>query len=336
MHEHSPSAAMTGADGAGSLQRLAAGLFFIVGVPRSGTTLLQAMLTSHPEIGIPPETEFFMKHRPPAACATDERAWQRYLSAWFAAQGFVEQDIDPDAMRARLDRLAPAERTERRVFLELLATHAERSGKRRVGEKSPHHCRHVESIARLFPEAKFIHILRDPRDVVASLKRVPWSQGSHLTLARGWKRILEDHRRLLREMPGDQYTGVSYEDLVFHPERELGRLCAFLGEELRPEMLNFHERRDRGFAEREAAWKGGTMRPINASSIGRYASDLSPREIAGVERVVGPLLKEFGYEPAPIHRSALWPVADFGIAGGEVVTRFGRSVRKRLGGLSFR
>jgi len=315
------------------LEGLERGMFFIVGVPRSGTTLLQAMLTSHPRMAIPPETEFFMKHRPPAAASRgDEAAWTAYIDRWLASRGFTEQGLDAGAMRVRLRGLDAAQRTARGVFLELLAAHAERTGKPRIGEKSPHHCRHVEELATMFPHARFIHIHRDPRDVVASLLKVPWVKGSHLTLARGWARIMRDHSRLVRSMPADRYMTVRYETLVERPEDEAARLCVFLGEVMQPEMLAFHERRDRGFAERESSWKGGTLRPVSAASVGRFRNDLTPRQIAGVQRVVGGLLAEFGYRAEPVRSSLLWRLGDAGTVIGERLARVGRSIAKRTGG----
>lgn len=308
------------------------GMFFIVGVPRSGTTLLQAMLASHPRIAVPPETEFFMKHRPPAGAARgDEGAWVEHIDRWLASRGFTEQGLDAGAMRARLRALGASQRTAPGVFLELLAAHSERTGKPRIGEKSPHHCRHVEELAALFPHARFIHIHRDPRDVVASLMKVPWVKGSHLTLARGWAKIMRDHSRLVRAMPADRYTTVRYETLVERPEDEAARLCTFLGEVMQPEMLAFHERADRGFAERESSWKGGTLRPVSMSSVGRFRADLTPRQVAGVQRVVGGLLTEFGYRPEPVRPSVLWRIGDAGTVIGERLARIGRSIGKRTG-----
>ncbi len=317
-----------------SLRDRAAGLagqvFFVVGAPRSGTTLVQAMLSSHPRLAIPPEGEFFMKCRPSDREADAAASVERYL----LTDAFGEQSLDRRSVRARGAALqdGTADGVRRGAFLAMLTLHAERLGADRVGEKSPHHCRHVDDIRRLLPAARFIHVLRDPRDVVASRLQVPWTRASHLSLARSWVKDHARHRRHLESLPPAVYTEVRLERLIADPEGELRRLCGFLGESFDPTMLRFHERADPGFAAREQGWKGGTMRPLDRGAAGRYRTRLTARQIAGVERVAGSAMRSLGYPldaPGGVWSRAGWRLLDLGERLRDRARSGVASVRKR-------
>jgi len=292
---------------------LAEGLFFIVGTGRSGTTLLQAMLTSHSRLDIPPETKFFQRHDPIEQRLGGDPLPADRFDAWMSDY-FASQDwADVGLVREEVERLMRAgDRGAASLFLAILRAWQARSGKPRLGEKTPLHCKCVRRIAEVFPSAKFIHIYRDPRDVVASMRRMEWTRGSVRDEARNWRKILDDHRRLSAEFPVATYTEVCFETLVQQPEAELRRLCGFLGEAFEPAMLRYYEREQSGFHEREAGWKGQTRRPLSDASIGRYRQQLSPREIALVERVAGPTMVKLGYQPVSGWRThhPLWMALD--------------------------
>lgn len=272
------------------LSAIEKGLFFVVGAPRSGTTLVRAVLSAHPGMFVPPETKFFLWHEPPASPG----AWPGYLDRLFASEDWAIQGLDAEAARQRLDA---TDHGARSVFLAILAMHAERTGKPRIGEKTTNHSRHVERLRALFPSAKFIFVCRDPRDVIASQMGMPWQRWSHLDRARKCAKIMGEALRLERALPAGTFTIVRYEALTRDPEAEARRLCEFLGESYEGSMLTFHERADTGINEREPDWITRTMRPISASSVGRYSRRLAPRQVAGIERVFGPLLEKLGYAP---------------------------------------
>jgi len=273
-------------------QSVADGLFFVVGAPRSGTTLLQAILSSHPRIMLPSETEYFMKFVPSDHVKSDDAQWAKYLDELVQSERFLEQGLDAAEFTKRLKH---TDKSARNVFLAMMTMHAERTGCTRIGEKSPHHCRHVEEILFYFPHAKFIHIHRDPRDVAGSLQNTPWSRGSHRSHAKEWSRIMHEHDRLLKVLSPSCYTEIAYINLVTDTESETRRLCDFLGEAFDPAMLLFHERSDDGYAPREQEWKSRTRRPISNDRIGVYKKLLSLRQIASIERITSPWILQFGY-----------------------------------------
>lgn len=276
---------------------LASGLFFIVGSPRSGTTLLQAMLSSHPRLATPPETKFFQKHDPAlprhGGDPLPADRLDAYLDSLFASSDWREIGLPREELESAI---RAGDRSARSIFLTILSAYQARVGRPRLGEKTPLHARCVPRIRSVFPDAKFIHIHRDPRDVVASMLQMQWTQGTVRSEARTWRKTLCEHLRCLTTLPPTCYTGVRFETLVEKPEEELRRLCEFLGESFNPAMLEFHDRETTGYHQREEQWKGMTRRPLTNQSIGRFKKDLTRRQIAQVERIVGPLLERFGYE----------------------------------------
>lgn len=311
-------------------ETLANNLFFIVGVPRSGTTLLQAMLASHPNILIPPETEYFMyfnNHGNNLALEATNTQLDKYLKS----QAWQEQNLSDSDYR---DAISKTDRSIRSLFLSLMMLHIDKAGsnKCRIGEKSPHHCRHVLRILDMFPSAKFIHIHRDPRDVVASRIKLKWSQhASCLSVAREWANIMADHFQLVQKLSSKNcYLTVRYETLVDSPETEIQRVCNFLNETYNPAMLEYYNRNDAGFSERETQWKGGTMKPLTTASIGRYKQDLTPRQIAGIQKITADIMPLLDYQPEPVKINPLWLLHDLSDIGKDMFHKLKRSVHKRL------
>lgn len=296
---------------------IAEGLFFIVGTGRSGTTLLQAMLSSHPRIVIPEETHFFSKFDPALGWVGFHdplRADQldAYVARCMAVPHLRESGITGAMLRARLEE---GPNDARGLFLWVMRTLVGSAGAgKRVGEKTPIHERHVARIRALFPGVKFIHIYRDPRDTAASLKRMPWAGGQGQSMRRIARRCAQTYETMARwraTLGDTAVCEVRYESLVEDAEGVLRGVCAFLGEEFDAAMLAFHARTEAGYQAREEAWKGGTRRAIDGSSIGRWKKDLSAREVAAVERAVGiARLRAMGYEASGVRDRLVWKFGD--------------------------
>jgi len=170
----------------------------------------------------------------------------------------------------------------------------------RIGEKTPRHEQFISRIIELFPDAKFIHIHRDPRDVILSMSQRPWAKNTS-TFAKA-HRCLNAYQRtqnLQRRDGCRRIIDVSYERLVTEPENELRRVCDFLDEQFDAAMLRYHERDETGYVQRESEWKALTTKPIDRSRIGRFRGRLSSQEIRVIEHVVGGHLIRLGYEPEP-------------------------------------
>jgi sulfotransferase family protein len=289
-------------------------LFFVISTGRCGSTLLQAMLSSHPRLYIPPELRYFGRHDP-GASFTDplrDEDVEAYLTAckfdiWWGDMGLDHAEF-AGAVRGGV-------RSGRDIYLWVMGHVGEKRGNRkpRYGEKTTYYALHGDRIAELFPRAQFIHVYRDPRDVAASYLEQYWcSKGTALGCARHIKRTYDHADRLASHVGPARFTTVRYEDLVADSERELRRLCAFLGEDYDPAMLRHQEAASTGFLEVEEGWKGMTRESLTSSRIGRYAAKLDPRQIWMVERTLGDALRGHGYEPTarhpgPLHwRAAFW------------------------------
>jgi hypothetical protein len=148
---------------------------FVVGCPRSGTTLLQVMLHSHPRIAIAPETRFLLPAYRQRLRFGDleERPNRLALGKFITGRGHLFDNLGLDR-KAIVSRIADGPPTLGSAIGTVLLAYAERFARPRWGEKRPGYFRHIDVLMRVFPGAQIIHIVRDPRDCVASLKRMPW------------------------------------------------------------------------------------------------------------------------------------------------------------------
>jgi hypothetical protein len=239
---------------------------FIVGVPRSGTTLLRAILNKHPNIAICDETYFFYyvysRRRAFGDIAQGDnrrRLVGAYLDTWRIGRLELErQELESRLLRDGTDYPA--------LFTSLLEAYAESRSKPRPGEKTPHHAQHVETLFDWYPEATVIHVVRDPRDVVVSLRNVPWGRRSTAANARLWV----DLTRAAERAAGRRgFVRLRYEDLVSHPENSLRSLCRTLGEPYVAEMLS-----DPSDETPDRPWFGRAyQQPISRSRIGLWRHD---------------------------------------------------------------
>lgn len=275
--------------------------FFLVGSPRSGTTLLQTMLMRAPGVSMPPELHYMhitYKRRHRMADIRTEKGWEQARNAILARCQHSDVEMD----MALFDRLcAESEKNYSGLLRCWLRAIGEVDNAAVVGEKTPNHCEWILELAAMMPEARFVHIMRDPRDSALS-QREAFARPA-LQAGYRWKLDLEKHRDCTRLLPRSRYMAVRYEDLVTDPEAELRPLCEFLGLEYREEMLNPGGREKKGFAHYEEH-KLRTLEKVTSSRIGRYKGKMSAIDIAVIERVCGPIMAEMGYElerkPAPL------------------------------------
>lgn len=280
---------------------------FVVGVPRSGTTLLRLMLDAHPGLALPPETGFLLPLvRAEAPVAPKSPA--ELLAAVAGYHTWSDFGLSAGDYGRELDRLEPFDLAEGvRIFYRLYAA---KLGKPGWGDKTPAYGPHLEALHRLLPEARFVHIYRDGRDVALSLREV-WFAPSRdpAGLGRFWAERLEEIRRAGRRVP--RYLEVRYEDLVREPEATLRTVCRFLDLPFHHAVLGHAESAERRLSEvQDQHLPGGRVvtretrlfqqrhvtSPANPSSVGRHRSGMTLGERRAFESVAGPLLFELGYE----------------------------------------
>lgn len=253
------------------------------GAPRSGTTLLRRLFDRHPSICAGPETKLFV----PAAFNLD------WLSGAF------------DIPLGELESMRRESRSQA-AFIDAFAARVTRAcGKSRWAEKTPMNIRSLDWISRHFPEASIVHILRDGRDAVCSMRQHPdwrWNDGAWQkvlvprpleTFARRW---LADTAAGMRWRDDPRYVELRYEDIVAEPALVLRRVCEAVGETADEAWLDEVTRPSAPHSPDGLAGRPDDRGAISTASVGRWKQDLDPEEQALLARLCGTRLRELGYE----------------------------------------
>ena len=258
---------------------------FVVGFPRSGTTLLATLLSRHSRIAAPPETRFMEEV---VVGAADRAAM---LDRVRRNRRCRDLGLDDAAIASRFLEGPP---TYDWLFRVLLESYAGAAGRQLVVEKSPIHLLHVATLAEWYPDARFLLLVRDGRDCVLSLKRVPWAHDSMLRHAAEWRRRMGAARRLL-DNRGLRLHVVRYEDLVQAPETELRAAMAFLGLAFEPAQL-LPSRTVPPIPDWESAWKAKANEMPDRNRVSAWRRGSNPRTLRLMESVMGDTLTAWGYE----------------------------------------
>ncbi|MEV6348742.1 sulfotransferase [Actinoplanes sp. NPDC051851] len=277
---------------------------FVVGCPRSGTTMLQLMLHAHPRIALPPETRFLLaayQQRQKFGDLNDE-GHRRDLGKWLVKTSqFGDLGLNKEQV---VEAVVAAPPTLGSALGTIFKMYAERFGKPRWGDKRPLYLRNLPVILRLFPDAQIINIMRDGRDCVASLKETPWSSNEFQTLVDTWTESADASLLAARRYPKDVYHQVRYEDLVADPEPYLRGICDFLEEEFDPAMTKPSDLASVAVPKYKS-WHKLTHQEVTTERVQSWRSRLTEEEIAQCETAFGDRLAYFGYEPSqPVARSA--------------------------------
>ena len=250
---------------------------FVIGSPRSGTTLLRLMLDSHPRISCGEETHFLRD------LELDRRA-----------------PLGPRRPRTASSATGGS-RASRGFYAGFQAEVLARAGKARWAEKDPTYTLILDLIDELFPDAVYVHLLRDGHDVVASF-RDRWGYRSAARAARGeWARYVRAARALGARLPAERFLELRYEQLVADPEAEARRLFDFLGEAWHPEVLDFDPaehaatERYRRFTASPPRGRRRDARRSTARASGPGGAALDPVLRALLRRGAGDLLASSGY-----------------------------------------
>ena len=278
---------------------------FIVGCPRSGTTLLQQMLDAHPDIAIAPETHFmrqFWGSHKRYGDLTEDDNYNRLIKDILNLPEFSEMELDAQAFAKTAWEV---ERSYAAIFQLLLQKFAQKNQVSIVGEKTPNHVLYMPDIQTIFPEACFIHIVRDPRSVVNSWRSVPWSTGTVSGDAEMWRHYVSATQRKPPKGINKLFT-LQYEQLVVAPEKSLRSLCDFIHLEFASAMLDYHRQNSRLVNVEREPWKQNSVKPVNQQSLTKWQTDLSTQQVAQIEGIAWAEMRRFGYETQN-HLSRLLP-----------------------------
>jgi hypothetical protein len=280
---------------------------FIVGVSRSGTTLLRMMLDSHPDLAILPETHFIP--RIAGACAHSDEPREEFIRLLTSDPLWGDFNIDDEILRERVEALSHF--TTGDALRAFYTIYCERFGKFRWGDKTPPYTQFMYLIQELLPEARFIHIIRDGRDVALSVKDLWFGPNSVPEAAGWWKRRIRQARAQIPHLRS--YLEIRYEDLVTDTASTMKSVCDFIELPWDPVILDASQRAEERLAEleRDAVIPHGpdgipagtrtvihslvNMPPLS-SRIGRWRSEMCDSDCRVFEEISGDLLKELGYE----------------------------------------
>ena len=267
----------------------------VLGVRRSGTTLLRVMLDRNAALAVPDESYFIPQLARRHRGRVDLEAFVDDLRR---LPTLVEWRLSPEAVAARL---RPGLSTGEAIAA-VFEAYAAARGKPRWGDKTPLYMQHLPLLERLFPEARFVHLIRDGRDAALSFLAVPegiMTEGwGHPRDAAGfacqWSTEVRDARALGGRVGGDRYLELRYESFVADPAAELGRVCAFAGLDYDDVMLGY-------VGETESARKEHQQRLNEPPRVGvrDWSTEMTEESVEAFEAVAGDLLAELGY-PATV------------------------------------
>ena len=280
---------------------------FVVGCQRSGTTLTERLLDAHPRIAMTHETRWIPELFQDRSSVTRAGLITPQLAATLLAHTrFANLGIS----REHVEQLAGTERpVHYSTFVSrLFDLYGRERGKRLVGDKTPRYARCVDLLHQLWPGARFVHVIRDGRDVYASRKAMDerrdasrgstWRQHPALSAGLWWTVYVRVAREAGAALGPGRYHELRYEALVEDTAKECRALCAFLDVPYDPAMLHFHERshNSRAPSSRSA---GSRKRLSVTAGLRNWRSELSQQEVAQFEATGGDLLDELGYDRSP-------------------------------------
>lgn len=269
---------------------------FIVGMPRSGTTLLTTILSAHPRIAISPESHF-LTYWVPTYGHLDlniPSEFQQFWQALSQSQRFSYFDIDPDKTLETI--LAKEFLSYATIFAGWLETYADRYQKNRWGEKTPLHYQHLEQLLQWFPNAQVLWMLRDPRAVTASLLKMTWASRYVHVHAEHWYQSTLLYEQHWRTDP--RVKLVRYEDLVRQPDLSLKKIFKFLNEDYPQELLAQRSTQTMPIVNRKGwafAHLNQALQPVETTAIERWKQQLWPAHAAIVNSVANKLQQRHGY-----------------------------------------
>jgi hypothetical protein len=269
---------------------------FVVGCGRSGTTLLRAMLDSHPALVVPFESRFIpaLLERDHAFRVDGVLDPDRLVDALRDDEHFRAWDLSEADVRNRLRDVRPADVAGAvRTMFELCAT---RACKPRYGDKSPPYVMRLPLLAGAFPEGRFIHLVRDGRDVALAFMDADFGPESAARLALHWRLRVERGRQAGTELGPERYLEVHYEDLVAHPEPALRTICAFIDLDYDDAMLGYQQRVEQIVQHDPEPWNHDNLAKPPTVGLRDWRTQMSKRDLARFELLAGSTLERFSYE----------------------------------------
>lgn len=280
--------------------------FFIIGNPRSGTTLLRLMLNNHPNIVVPPECGFSMwyydKYRHGDFSQPETR--KLFLEDLYRAKKIETWDLNRMLLEEVITDYSP--KTYSEITKCVYISFAKQHGKNPllIGDKNNFYLDYFSEIKELYTDAKFICIIRDGRDVACSYRALnekaidsiyaPKLSSDIQVIAEEWK---NNNLKIIHYSDEATFI-VKYEDLISNPRLALQKICHFLGEKYDSAMLNYYQKNLLGKQEPPEflQWKEKTCQSVDPKNFGKYKTILKGDENEQFNTIAGDILSFFDYE----------------------------------------
>jgi hypothetical protein len=296
---------------------------FFFGTNGSGTTLHRAIFDSHPDLAIPGESRFVARLAP--RYAEKEFDLARFVADLGKDERFANWGLDLAEIEKALNdgSIDSYPEAVRRVY----ALYAAHRGKSRYGDKTQSNIHHLPLLADLFPEARFVHAVRDGRDVALA-----HTDGTKIEqVAVSWKRRVNAGREAGRDLGPDRYIESRFEELIDDTEGAVRRICDFIDLPYDPDMLTYYQRAGDIVSTTAMPDRHKDIFLPPTKGLHDWRRDLSEDQVARFEALAGDLLQDLGYErrfdkvPLSARAAALRQVA--ADSGRYVVRRVKKVVR---------
>jgi len=266
--------------------------FFIVGYPRSGTTMVASLLSRHSKVCVPPETQFFRLFVPrfKGFKSTDQCMAEFVKDRRLSDLCITLEELEPH--RSLFD-------SDWRMLLPIaLSIYSQKQGKNIVGEKTPGHIFYVRKIWQAYGDARIVGVIRDGRDCVYSNLKEEWAGNNPQKHAAEWTIAVREIRRRRRERP-ESVMLVRYEDILQDPPAALGRLCEFVGVEFEMSQLSGTES-STTVPEWERSWKGKALCRPDVTNSYKWRRSSNEELTAILSFLMRRELGKFGYDLEPV------------------------------------
>lgn len=280
---------------------------FVVGSARSGTTLLYSILLSSGEFALyQAETLLLEVCKPKYGNLRVARNYQRFINDWVRSKQFSRSALDPAEIAHTAPNYHETYIEFMRYFMERVA---EKQGKKRWAEQTPGHVFYVSLLSESFPDAKFIHMIRDGRDVAVSKRKLGWSgtrSGDTLKqlvyAAKSWEMSVKTGRKQGAKL-GERYMEILYEDLVNKTDDVLSRVSEFA--EIVVDRKKIEASRQGSLGKSNTAYNHQQL-GISSKSLERWRTELNEEEKNALHYAIGNTLAELGYTPDPTSAPVSW------------------------------
>jgi hypothetical protein len=277
--------------------------FFILGNPRSGTSLLRIILNAHPNLVVPPESGFLQWW------SDKYQDWQQqdnleridsFLSDLLSSKKIEGYNLNRDQLRTYILEASPS------TYGELVACiYIFYAGEKELltwGDKNNYYIHHIPLIRSIFPKANFIHMVRDGRDVACSYLELERSLDKEALyrpnlpvnvelIADEW---INNNLKIEKELNGANYLRVRFEDVIRNFDKEIGKILSFINVPWSDEIKNYWIKNDE--PEMTLSWKKKTKLPLQKEAIERYKKELAQTEINTFNTKANSVLNRYGYE----------------------------------------